>query len=187
MTRQRLQQASIAYKPRQGTSTGQQAEMSPFDFDQWCEAANLSKATIAALKKEDLMESLVLWELSEWDIKDNDTLSALSLGEWLRLRKVLAKLHEEPPGEDGKEEPVWTMDEDARSTRPVNSKDMVMDDHLWEQLSAFQWDSESFADLFDGVTIQDNGAVGARDVCGPAAASGKKPLYIPDYVTSAVQ
>ena len=78
------------------------------------------------------------------------------------------------------------MEDDVENTSPVNSEDMAMDDRLREQLSAFQRDSGSLADLFGGVTIQDCGAAGARDVRGTAASPGKKPLYIPNYVTSAV-
>ena len=128
-----------------------------FSLNDWAGEYGLTAPTVNALTEEKLVELEMLTEWTEDDILGSSTLSQLSLGERLRLRRALAALctgvkQEAPPAEPG-----------TIPNCPVTTADMAADGDIREKLRQFEMESDRLAELFSGmgmtepVTVQSMG------------------------------
>ena len=148
-----------------------------FSLNDWAGDYGLTAPTVDALTEEKLVELEVLTELTEDDILGSSTLSQLSLGERLRLRRALAGLctgvtQEAPPAEPG-----------TIPNRPVTTADMAADGDIREKLRQFEMESDRLAELFGGMGMTEPATVQST---GKPKCNGPNKCYsVIDFVSFA--
>ena len=127
--------------------------------------------------EEKLVELEVLTELTEDDILASSTLSQLSLGERLRLRRALAGLctgvtQEAPPAEPR-----------TIPNHPITTADMAADGDMCEKLRQFEMESDHLAELFDGMGMTEPATV--QSTGKPKSKGPNKCYSVIDFVSFA--
>ena len=124
-----------------------------FSLNDWAGEYGLTAPTVNAFMAEKLVELEVLTELTEDDILGSSTLSQLSLGERLGLRRALAGLCTGMTQEAPLEEPGTIPN------CPVTKADMAADGDIREKLRQFEMESDRLAELFGGMGMTEPATV----------------------------